>query len=154
MTTTGRGTDQPIARTAAYLRCFPYDDLGTGPHHNAVLAYAQNLSLPVPAIYFDNGRLSSGPLPELSRLLCAVAVGHYDTVLVRGPFVLSLDDRTAQAVVREFSALGCRVIEVPSLSARAGTLRQVASGPRVRSGGVAGTGPRVTVPGPASRVKP
>jgi DNA invertase Pin-like site-specific DNA recombinase len=119
MTSTGRSTDQPIVRTAAYLRCFPYDAFRVGPHRNAVLAYAEEVSLPIPAIYFDNGCLSSGALPELERLLHAITAGNYDAVIVPGPFVFSLDDHKAHAVIREISHQGCQVMEVPSLKARA-----------------------------------
>lgn len=111
-------TDGTAARTtpsiATYLRCFPYDALGTGPHLNAVLDHARELALPTPYVFFDNGRLASGPLPELRRLLDAVAAGFYDVVILPGPFVLSMDDAKAQAIVRQITDHGCRVIELLS----------------------------------------
>ncbi|MEV6008633.1 hypothetical protein AB0M29_17680 [Streptomyces sp. NPDC051976] len=114
-------TDRTVARTtpsvATYLRCFPYDTFGTGPHLKAVLDHARELSLPTPYVFFDNGRLASGPLPELRRLLDAVATGFYDVVILPGPFVLSMDDAKAQAIVRQITDHGCRVIELPSRNA-------------------------------------
>lgn len=70
-----------------------------------------------PHVFFDNGRLASGPLPELRRLLDAVAAGFYDVVILPGPFVLSMDDAKAQAIVRQITDHGCRVIELPSRQA-------------------------------------
>lgn len=112
---TGRRGQETRVRTAVYLRCHPYDTWQTGPHYRAVLQHARNLSLPAPDVFFDNGCLSRGPLPQLERLLGAVENGHYDVVLLPGPFVLSLDDDKAQDIVRRIRAHGCRIEELPSL---------------------------------------
>lgn len=115
-------TDRTAARTTAsiatYLRCFPHDTFGTGPHLHAVLDHARELALPTPYVFFDNGCPASGPLPELRRLLDAVATGFYDAVILPGPFVLSMDDAKAQAIVQQITDHGCRVIELPSRHAR------------------------------------
>ncbi|GAA1983816.1 recombinase family protein [Kitasatospora viridis] len=100
-------------RTAAYLRCFPFDHFQMTPHRNAVLDHAQALALPAPAIFIDNGRLASQALPELQRLLRAVASGFFGVVLLPGLFVLSLDEAVARSIVRALAGHGCQVIVLP-----------------------------------------
>lgn len=99
---------------AAYLRCHPYDRWKTGPHYWAVLRRAEALWLPVPDVFFDNGCLSRGPLPQLQQLLSAIDDGYYKVLLLPGPFVLSLDDRKAQDLLRWIRGHGCRVEELPA----------------------------------------
>lgn len=101
-------------RTAAYLRCHPYDIWRTGPHYWVMLQRAQDLALPAPDVYFDNGCLASGPLPRLRQLLGAIEAGQYDVVLLPGPFVLSLDDAKAQQIVLWMRRHGCQVDELPA----------------------------------------
>lgn len=113
MTTVSRNTNAQQTRAAAYLRCFPYDAFQTGPHRGAVLEHARALALPTPDIYFDNGRLSTQPLPQLTRLLTAIAAGFYHVVLLPGPFVLSLDDDKARATMQQMRDQGCQVMELP-----------------------------------------
>lgn len=100
---------------AVYLRCHPYDRWRMEPHHHALLHYADRMSLSPPDVFFDNGCRSKGPLPQLDRLLRAVDSGCYQVLLVPGPFVLSLDDRKAQDLVRWIRSRGCRVEELPAL---------------------------------------
>lgn len=106
----------PLLRepAAAYLRCHPYDSWQMGPHYWAVLRRAEALSLPVPDVFFDNGCLSRGPLPQLRQLLRAIDDGRYGVLLLPGPFVLSLDDRRAQDLLRWIRGRGCRVEELPT----------------------------------------
>jgi hypothetical protein len=85
------------------------------PHHHALLHFADRMSLPPPDVFFDNGCRSKGPLPQLDRLLRAVGSGRYQVLLVPGYFVLSLDDREAQDLVRWIRSHGCRVEELPAL---------------------------------------
>ncbi|GAA1250867.1 hypothetical protein GCM10009665_46920 [Kitasatospora nipponensis] len=108
----------PAGGTAAYLRCQPMDPWGMEAHRWAVLEYAEQLGLPRPTVFFDNGCPARGLLPRLEQLLAQVAGGGYHTVLLPGRFVLSLDDRTAADLVRRFEEHGCRVLELPSRRAR------------------------------------
>ncbi|MFF7249904.1 hypothetical protein ACFZBU_39105 [Embleya sp. NPDC008237] len=121
MPSTRRPAPANTVRTAAYLRCFPYDPLRTGPHLGVLLEYAEVLGLRAPDVFFDNGHLSSGPMPQLERLLAAIASGLYDVVLVPGPFVLALDDDKAREILRWMRAQGCEVVELPSPRTGTGT---------------------------------
>ncbi|MFE0459619.1 hypothetical protein ACFW1A_10200 [Kitasatospora sp. NPDC058965] len=114
MSATGLSTGMPHPRTAAYLRCFPYDEFQMRLHRDAVEEHARDLYLPAPRVFLDNGCLASQALPELQRLLAAVATGQFGVVILPGRFVLSLDDAAALSIVRWIGGLGCRVIEVPS----------------------------------------
>ncbi len=101
-------------RTAAYLRCHAYDEWQMKCHRDALHQYAEQLGLPEPALYLDNGRPSSGPLPALDRLLRDVTCGAYDVVLVPGAFVFSLSDTDARDIVRRITSADCRVMHLPS----------------------------------------
>ncbi|MBT2369871.1 hypothetical protein J7E88_32520 [Streptomyces sp. ISL-10] len=105
------------ARIAAYLRCFPFDTWGMDLHRSALRRYAGELGLPEPRFYLDNGVRSRGPLPSLGRLMELVACDAYDVLLVPGPFVFSMHDREASAIVGRITGLGCTVLELPPLHA-------------------------------------
>ncbi|MEU3497688.1 hypothetical protein [Kitasatospora cineracea] len=96
-----------------YLRCFPFDEWRMSSHRAAARAYAASLGLTEPQVLMDNGFRSGGELPRLALLFDLVTSGCCDTVLVPGPWVFSLDDTTAQAVVLALRASGCRLLEVP-----------------------------------------
>ncbi|MFF6995944.1 hypothetical protein ACFY93_13465 [Streptomyces sp. NPDC008313] len=102
------------APTAVYLRCHPYDRWQMALHRTALLQHAENLSLPTPDIFFDNGCLSRAPLPQLDRLLSAIEADYYKVLLLPGPFVLSLDDRKARDLTRWIRSRGCQVEELPA----------------------------------------
>lgn len=108
-------------RTATYLRCYPYDAWQRGPHYWSMIQHAQALALPTPDIYFDNGYLASGQVPQLRRLFGAIAAGKYDAVLLPGPFILSLNDAKAQRLVSWMADHGCRVEELPAPPHRVGS---------------------------------
>lgn len=114
-------------------------------HREAVLRHAQAHALIMPDVFLDNGCPSSGPMPELERLLELVAVGGYQTVIVPGPFVFSLSDSAAEAVVQQIEAHGCQVVEIspagrPSERPRASAGRPMHSGRSADSAGTAGQG--------------
>ncbi|MGI5377154.1 hypothetical protein ACQEV2_23500 [Streptomyces sp. CA-251387] len=102
-----------MIRTAAYLRCYPYDSWEMSFHHAALRRHAVQSGLPEPDCYLDNGRPSRGPLPQLRQLLLLVAAGVYQAVLVPGPFVFSLHDDVARDLIRRINADGCTVLELP-----------------------------------------
>jgi hypothetical protein len=108
----------PLA-TAAYLRCHPCDAWGMPAHRHAISRHALQLGLCEPEFFFDNGTPSWAPMPELARLLQAVESGAYAVVLIPGPFVFSLDDAAAEAVVRRIESHACRVLDLPSPGAQA-----------------------------------
>ncbi|MCC0100723.1 recombinase family protein [Streptomyces flavotricini] len=97
--------------TAAYLRCYPYDATGMPHHHWALGAYARHRNLPLPIVYFDNGRRSHRP--EFERLIRSVAGGWHNTVLIPGPWVFDLHPEKAEDRLRELTAYGCRIVELP-----------------------------------------
>ncbi|WP_406002453.1 hypothetical protein [Streptomyces sp. NBC_00829] len=97
--------------TAAYLRCYPYDQWGMTHHQHALKAYARHLDLPAPVLYFDNGRRAHRP--EYERLLRAVAAGRHRIVLIPGPWVLDLHDAPAQARLQQLTDHSCHIIELP-----------------------------------------
>lgn len=104
-------------RIAGYLRCFPFDVWGMETHRIALRRYARQLGLPEPSIHLDNGLRSRGPLPGLERLMDLVACGSFDVLLIPGPFVLSVHDLEASAIVGRITGFGCRVLELPPLHA-------------------------------------
>ncbi|MEU3570514.1 recombinase family protein [Kitasatospora sp. NPDC036755] len=113
-------TDRPLppprrrpARPALYLRCFPADAAGLEYQRAVLERLARRHGLPLPAAFLDDGVRSGDRLPALERLLERVGQGWVDVVLVPGPFVFSLDDRSARATVRRLEALGCTVLELP-----------------------------------------
>ncbi|MBW5480628.1 recombinase family protein [Streptomyces bambusae] len=97
--------------TAAYLRCYPYDAAGMPHHHWALDAYARHLNLPLPVVYFDNGRRVHRP--EFKRLVRSVAGGQHDIVLIPGPWVFDLHAEQAEQRLRVLTVLGCQVVELP-----------------------------------------
>ncbi|GAA4986341.1 recombinase family protein [Kitasatospora paranensis] len=111
---------------AIYLRCYPFDESAMPVHRYAVSRFADQLGLPVPTVYLDNGCPSGGPLPALEQLIDLAASQAVRAVLVPGPFVFSLSDVEAHRVVTQLAALGCRVIELP-------LPRRVADGRAVRA---------------------
>ncbi|MED7952045.1 hypothetical protein [Streptomyces sp. BE303] len=100
-------------RTAVYLRCYPFDPTGMECQRHALERLAQRHGLPEPFEYLDNGRRSGGRLPRLECLVRDIEQGWIDRVLIPGPFVFALNDREAEAVTRQLSQLGCRVVELP-----------------------------------------
>lgn len=112
--TDGIATRRAYGVTAVYLRCYPYDAEQMAPHLNALRAHADRLVLPAPVVFLDNGVSSSSVRPQLRSLLARVAQGHIGTVLVPGPWVFSLDDRAARAVVGFLHGAGALVVELPS----------------------------------------
>ncbi|MET7621731.1 hypothetical protein [Streptomyces sp. NPDC005408] len=108
---TGYGT----VRIAGYLRCFPFDVWGMETHRIALRWCAGELGLPEPSIYLDNGLRSPGPLPGLERLMDLVACGTYDVLLIPGPFVFSVHDLEASAIVGRITGSGCTVLELSLL---------------------------------------
>ncbi|TQK50525.1 hypothetical protein FBY35_0861 [Streptomyces sp. SLBN-118] len=103
------------AGIAGYLRCFPFDAWGMETHRIALRSYAEVLGLPEPSIHLDNGLRSPGPLPGLERLMDLVARGSYGVLLIPGPFVFSVRDLEAAAIVGRITGFGCTVLELPPL---------------------------------------
>ncbi|MFC9326050.1 hypothetical protein [Kitasatospora sp. NPDC057015] len=99
--------------TAAYLRCYPYDDWQMAAHAHALEEHARRLGLGAPRLFLDNGVSSRAIQPELRRLLALAAVERIDTVLVPGRWVFSLDQRTADSVTEFLTAAGTQVLELP-----------------------------------------
>ncbi|WP_328666489.1 hypothetical protein OG905_05655 [Streptomyces sp. NBC_00322] len=108
-------TESGTLRIAGYLRCFPFDAWGMETHRIALRSCAGELGLPEPSIYLDNGLRSRGPLPRLERLMDQVACGVYNVLLIPGPFVFSLHDPEASAIVGRITGFGCSVLELPPL---------------------------------------
>ena len=108
-------TEPGTVRIAGYLRCFPFDVWGMETHRIALRRHARELGLPEPSIHLDNGLRSRGPLPGLERLMALVACGSYDVLLIPGPFVFSVHDLEASAIVGRIAGFGCRVLELPPL---------------------------------------
>ncbi|MFF1907958.1 hypothetical protein [Kitasatospora sp. NPDC058218] len=102
-----------VRRPAMYLRCHPYDTREAEYVRSAMEIMAVRLGLPFPDVYADHGRSARGPLPALENLLTAAEHGWTDVVLVPGPFVFSLDDRAAAAIVARLARAGCEVVETP-----------------------------------------
>ncbi len=107
-------TRSDAAGAAIYLRCYPTDSLQLGAHLDALRAMAKVLGLPEPTVHLDNGCRSRGPVPALERVVRLVNAGSYRFLLVPGPFALSLHDTEARSIVRQLTAAGCRVLELPS----------------------------------------
>ncbi|NEA56553.1 hypothetical protein G3I60_21040 [Streptomyces sp. SID13666] len=107
-----------IPRTAMYLRCYPYDKWEMSSHQGALMYQAYRLGLPEPAVLMDNGHPSTRPLPALERLIGLIDGGVYNVIFVPGPFVFSLDDREARAVVRHIQEAGCQMVEIPPRRSR------------------------------------
>lgn len=99
---------------AVYLRCYPYDSQQMATHLSALEAHADRLAILAPAVFLDNGVSSRTVRPQLRKLLARVAEGVIGTVLVPGPWVFSLDDRTADSVVSFLQGAGAQVVELPS----------------------------------------
>ncbi|WP_406192706.1 hypothetical protein OH807_01425 [Kitasatospora sp. NBC_01560] len=99
--------------TAIYLRCYPYDTGYLLDYWRVLAHYAIESGLGEATVFMDNGRRSTEPLAALEDLLHAVVTGICDTVLIPGPFVFSLDDAAAAAVIRRMEEAGCRVVEMP-----------------------------------------
>ncbi|MEE1822626.1 hypothetical protein PUR61_10545 [Streptomyces sp. BE20] len=110
----------PVRRPAMYLRCQPYDTREAEYVRTAMEMLAVRLALPFPDVYADHGRSARGPLPALEKLVTAAEQGWVDVVLVPGPFVFSLDDRTAAATVARLARAGCEVVETPGRVVRPG----------------------------------
>ncbi|MHA6757095.1 hypothetical protein [Streptacidiphilus sp. PAMC 29251] len=101
-------------RTAAiYLRCYPFDLMAMPAHRYALHRLADQLGLPMPSDFLDNGLRSCGPLPALTHLIELAAQEIIRVVLVPGPFVFSVCDTKARTIVDQFRGLGCQVIELP-----------------------------------------
>ncbi|MFD4656169.1 recombinase family protein [Kitasatospora sp. NPDC058444] len=100
------------ARPALYLRCYPADAAGLEYQRAVLERLARQRGLPVPAAFLDDGVRSGDRRPALERLLERAGQGWVNVVLVPGPFVFSLDDRSARATVRRLEALGCTVLEL------------------------------------------
>ncbi|MEV7187334.1 recombinase family protein [Kitasatospora sp. NPDC093102] len=105
------------ARAALYLRCYPADPAGLDYQRAALERLARQRGLPVPGAFLDDGVRSGDRRPALERLLERAARGWVNVVLVPGPFVFSLDDRSARATVHRLEALGCTVLELPGRGA-------------------------------------
>ncbi|MCH0567263.1 MULTISPECIES: recombinase family protein [unclassified Streptomyces] len=106
-------------RMAIYLRCHPYDQWEMSTHRNALLRYAREMGVSEPAVFFDNGSSSREARPFLEWLIQSVDHGDFNIVLIPGPFVFSIDDLAARAVITYLQDAGCHVLELPSRSARA-----------------------------------
>ncbi|GGV47107.1 hypothetical protein GCM10010495_75980 [Kitasatospora herbaricolor] len=98
---------------AIYLRCYPFDELAMPTHQYALNRFADQLGLPAPTVFLDNGCPSRGPLPALEHVVDLAAAGAVRVVLVPGPFVFSLSDIEAHRVLARLGKLGCRVVELP-----------------------------------------
>ncbi|MEV4556758.1 hypothetical protein AB0K51_07140 [Kitasatospora sp. NPDC049285] len=99
--------------TAIYLRCYPYDAGYLLDFWDVLSRYALTAGLGEATVFMDNGRRSREPLTSLEALLEAVEEGRVSAVVIPGPFVFSLDDEAADATVRRFEELGCRVHQLP-----------------------------------------
>ncbi|MGV9270504.1 hypothetical protein ACWDRR_38355 [Kitasatospora sp. NPDC003701] len=106
---------RPVASrsTAIYLRCYPYDTAYLLDYWRVLARYAIESGLGEATVFMDNGRRSTEPLAALEDLLRAAVTGLCDTVVIPGPFVFSLDDTVAAAVIRRLEEAGCRVVEMP-----------------------------------------
>ncbi|GHH81051.1 hypothetical protein GCM10018781_62800 [Kitasatospora indigofera] len=100
-------------RTAAYLRCYPYDDWQMQAHAQALEDHARRLGLGTPRKFLDNGVSCRGVQPQLRLLLSLASVELIDTVLVPGRWVFSLDEHTANSVADFLAGAGTKVIELP-----------------------------------------
>ncbi|WP_436772753.1 recombinase family protein [Yinghuangia sp. YIM S09857] len=107
----------PPVVVAAYLRTYPRDTASMSAHQYAVARHARELGLGNPEFYTDHGVPSRGGKPGLKRLMAAVEDHRVDAVLVPGPFVFSIDDADAAAIVDRIQMHGCAVLEVPPLRA-------------------------------------
>ncbi|MEV6007851.1 hypothetical protein AB0M29_13665 [Streptomyces sp. NPDC051976] len=96
---------------AAYLRCYPHDVWKMPSHHWLLNDLADRRGLPHPAVFFDNGASSLSPRRCLQALLEQARAGHYDVVLIPGPWVFSLEDAEADRIIAVLGTYGCRVIE-------------------------------------------
>ncbi|MFJ9446621.1 recombinase family protein [Kitasatospora sp. NPDC101235] len=105
------------ARPALYLRCYPADPAGLEYQRAVLERLARQRGLPVPGAFLDDGVRSGDRRPALERLLERAGQGWVNVVLVPGPFVFSLDDRSARATVRRLETLGCTVLELPGRGA-------------------------------------
>ncbi|MEU9133446.1 hypothetical protein AB0D08_36060 [Kitasatospora sp. NPDC048540] len=101
-------------RTAAYLRCYPYDSWRMAPHVRALEEHAGLLGLDTPRLFLDNGVSCRSVQPQLRVLLALASLEAVDTVLVPGRWVFSLDQGTADAVAGFLVAAGTRVVELPA----------------------------------------
>ncbi|MFF5789680.1 hypothetical protein ACFY8P_32465 [Streptomyces sp. NPDC012693] len=100
--------------SAIYLRSFHFDEWAMAGHRDALQHYARSVSLAEGAVFLDNGCMSADAKPRLERLMDCVSAGIFQVVLVPGPWVFSIDDTEARAVVARIEGLGCRVVEMPS----------------------------------------
>lgn len=100
-------------RMAIYLRCHPYDRWEMISHRHALLMCARVMGFPEPAVFFDNGPSSRETRPFLEWLIQRVNQGEFNTVLIPGPFVFSIDDLEARAVIAYLQDAGCVVLEMP-----------------------------------------
>lgn len=103
-----------ISQTAIYLRCYPFDAGKMGFHRTVLRRYALSLGLPEPTVYLDNGCRSHERKPALHELIRQSAAGVLRLVLVVGPFAFSLDDVDARTAMRQITATGCQVMELPA----------------------------------------
>ncbi|MEU3461021.1 hypothetical protein ABZ721_13815 [Streptomyces sp. NPDC006733] len=101
------------AGTAAYLRCYPYDQWRMALHLHALEEHADRLGHHSPEIFLDNGVSCRAARPQLTLLLARVATGAIGTVLIPGRWVLSLDDDAADSVTRFLRGHGAEVVELP-----------------------------------------
>lgn len=106
-----------VMSTAGYLRCHAYDIWHMRPHRVALLQHARALSLPEPDIYLDNGCPARGPLPQLDRLLGAVAAGTYQAVLLPEWLALALDEARAGQMIEHLEQHNCLILCLPPRSA-------------------------------------
>ncbi|MEV4558414.1 recombinase family protein [Kitasatospora sp. NPDC049285] len=112
------GQDREVCTsTALYLRCYPYDSWQMETHRRALEDHAEQLGVRHPRVYLDNGASSRTIRPQLRLLLARASMGQISTVLIPGRWVLSLDARTADAVVEFLRSTGARVEELPGHAA-------------------------------------
>jgi hypothetical protein len=97
-----------------YLRCYPFDVGQMSSHQGALLDHAEQLGLPMPALFMDNGIRSRDPRPALGRLMVLAEEQAVTVLLIPGIFVFSLHDQTALAIASRFTGTGCRIVELCS----------------------------------------
>ncbi|MEU4066768.1 hypothetical protein AB0F25_31020 [Streptomyces wedmorensis] len=109
----GRGTSAALRpKCVIYLRCYPFDPMGMECHVRALEDVSADMRVFAPIVILDNGRRASDGLPGRDSLIRLAEQGFFDTVLIPGPFVFSLDASEATAVVAELTARGCRIVEL------------------------------------------
>ncbi|WP_042388244.1 hypothetical protein [Streptacidiphilus melanogenes] len=81
-------------------------------HQDTLLNHAEQLGLPIPLLFLDNGIPSSRPRPALGHLMALTDERLVTVLLIPGTFVFSLYDAAARAIAARFAGAGCRLVDL------------------------------------------